>query len=97
MGNTTKNFNYPSDDYYNFKHGNPMSNGIINAWIKDCIDKLKADAKKFPKRNDFHHSISSGSTKVLIEGYRQGDKSLLTIYVSVIDGYDQLTETNVKL
>jgi len=90
-------FKYPSENYYDFKHGHPVSDSMINKWISEGIDSIIKKANAEPNRQDFFSTISSGSTKVLVEAYRQSDKELFTIYVSVIDGYMQQSEISVKL
>ena len=46
----------------------------------------------FDRRNS-----SSGSTKIVVEAYRQSNLELFTIYVTVVDGYEHQVETSVKL
>lgn len=52
--------NYP-ERFFSFKDGVDISNSQINAWIKDCIDKLEED------KSQNGYAISSGNTYVQVD------------------------------
>lgn len=80
--------NYPKR-FFSFKDGIEISNSQINAWIKDCIDKLEED------KSQNGYAISSGNTYVQANRVKMDDnRYYYDVMVSKnyetfeIDGYE---------
>ncbi len=89
-----KDFTFPGD-YYSFQNGVNISDVGTNRWIDECIEKVKGKFASNPEIKEAFACISSGNTKVLCEGYKQGNGKY-TVFISVIKGYYQLSECDVE-
>ena len=97
-----ENFYYPKD-YFDFSNGREVTETVINMFIQQAIDAIRAKIKEQPKQHAYFHHISTGNTKVIVECYRQGSATeyakgnKFTVYVSVATAYKQLSKIDVSL
>ena len=85
------------DSYHDFSDGVEVYDYEVRAWIADGLKYIEEKIEKFPEREDYHTSTSSGNTRVSIEAYKESNKETYTIFICVCTAYKQKSKCNVEL
>ncbi len=89
-----KDFTFPGD-YYSFHNGVDISTSETNEWINKAVNKVREKFLADSSLKETFSTISSGNTKVLAEGYKQGN-GMYSVFVSVMKGYHRKMECDVE-